>query len=64
MHYRTRRFLDGDAITFTQANYIFRQRILQARYGRNGVLALARWPIAWVRWAGVTVLGRKAWNHD
>lgn len=57
-HYRMHHDLKGNVLTKAEADYIFRVRMQQG--SALGVLS----PISWWRWAAVSVLGRKAWNHD
>ena len=55
-HFRTHKMIDGTPIDFATANYVFRVRIEQG--SGLGVFS----PVAWWRWAGVSVFGRKAWG--
>lgn len=63
IHFRTHKFLDGTPITFDEANYVFRVRIKQTPLSWNP-LTWIKYPVSWTRWAGVTALGKRAWNHD
>lgn len=56
IHYRTHRFISGAPITFKEANYLFRRRIQQSSPLR--VFS----PVSWIRWAGVSLFGKKAWH--
>lgn len=63
IHFRTHHLLNGQPLSFSQANYIFRQRILQVHTKFNQPLTWIKWFSAWLRWAGVSAFGRSAWNH-
>lgn len=57
VHYRTHKMIGGEEIAKREADYIFRVRIQQG--SGLGVCS----PIAWIRWLGVKVFGRGAWQH-
>lgn len=56
IHYRTHHTLDGRSISRRQADMRIR-RVVQSR-SRFGVLS----PLSWWRWAGLRILGGKAWR--
>jgi hypothetical protein len=57
IHYRTHAWLDGSPVFKSEADARFRA-VIQSR-SWFGILS----PMSWWRWAGVYLLGRKAWNH-
>lgn len=56
-HFRKGTTLDGEPITFAEANAEFR-RCIQSR-SRLGRFS----PMSWWRWVGVTVGGRAKWDE-
>jgi|TARA_Y100000034_G_scaffold135929_1_gene209845 hypothetical protein len=55
-HFRTHKTMEGKRITFEEANYCMRRRIQQGSI-------FGTWsPISWIRWMGVNLLGRSAWE--
>lgn len=63
IHYRTHCFIGAGAITFEQANYIFRVRIQQTKTSWHPMTWI-KYPDSWIRWAAVTLLGKKAWKEN